>query len=189
MTKRAIGSHPYLFAMPMVLVGTEVKGKANFMPAAFVGIMNFNPAVIAMGLNKHYTVQGILTNKTFSVNVPSAEMLVVMDYCGLVTGAKTDKSKIFKTFKGKLAGAPIIEDCPVTMECRLVNQVSFKVDTAYFGEIAEIYAEEHVLTNNDPDPAKINPILFTFPDKGLWRLGERIGEGWSSGKAYRPKKD
>jgi flavin reductase (DIM6/NTAB) family NADH-FMN oxidoreductase RutF len=75
------------------------------------------------------------------------------------------------------------------MECRLVNQVPFKVDTAYFGEIAEIYAEEHVLTNNDPDPAKINPILFTFPDKGLWRLGERIGEGWSSGKAYRPKKD
>ena len=79
---------------------------------------NANPPMIACGIgNHHYTPQGIAETKTFSINIPSSDLLEKTDYCGLVSGEKTDKSKEFDVFYGSLKTAPMINDCPVSLEC------------------------------------------------------------------------
>ncbi len=67
------------------------------MTVAWVSRVNFKPAIMAAALNKlHYTPEGIRDNKTFSINIPSADMIEVTDYCGIVSGRKADKPDIKK---------------------------------------------------------------------------------------------
>lgn len=185
MAKIAIGPRPTLYPMPIVLVGALINDAPNYMPAAFVGVMSYHPPILTCGLDaKHYTSQGIETSQYFSVNIPSEEDLVPTDYCGLHSGTKEDKSSIFTTFYGITGLAPLIEECPVCLECKLVNQLPLGADTAYFGEIVEIFCEEDVLTDGQPDLLKIRPFVFTMPDNGFYSITQRIGTGWQSGKNY-----
>ena len=48
-------------------------------------------------------------------------MISETDYCGLVSGRKTDKSNIFNVFYGELETAPMIMECPVSIECKLFD--------------------------------------------------------------------
>ena len=76
-------------------------------------------------MNKqHYTNSGIKEHRTFSVNVPTANQVKETDYCGMVSGRKKDKSKLFNTFYGELQTAPMIMECPVNMECELIQTLN-----------------------------------------------------------------
>jgi len=186
MPKVKIDPGPFVLPMPVALVGAMVNGKPNFMTAAFVGIMNFKPPVVACGLNTtHHTCDGISENGTFSLNLPGPELVEATDWCGLKSGKKHDKSRIFETFTGELETAPMIEACRLTTECRVIKTVPFEVDTVFFGEIISVHVDDMALEDNAPNWEKINPLLFTFPDKGYRKLGTRIAEAWSVGKNFK----
>ena len=185
MSKVKIDPGPFVLPMPLALVGAEVDGKPNFMPAAFLGIVNFKPPVVACGLSpSHYTCDGILSNQTFSLNLPGPELVAATDWCGLKSGKKHDKSRIFEIFSGELKGAPMIKTCRLAAECSLIKTMPFEMDTVYFGRVVTVYVDDEVLTEGTPDWRKINPLLFTFPDKGYWRLGDYVAEAWRVGKDF-----
>ena len=95
--------------MPVSLVGAHVDGKPNFLAVAWFTMVSYKPPRIAIALGKgHYTNPGIKENKTFSVCLPSEDMAEITDYCGIVSGNKTDKSEIFDLFYGELKTAPMI---------------------------------------------------------------------------------
>jgi len=177
----------FFIPMPVVLLGAQVNGKANFMPAGWCSRANANPPMISCGINKvHFTPQGIRENRTFSVNIPSSSLIEKTDYCGLVTGAKVDKSEVFDVFYGSLGTAPMIRECPVTMECMLVHAVELPTNTVFIGEITRVYADMAVIRNGRPDfkvidPKVIEPILLTMPDNTYWTLGDAAGKAWSAG--------
>jgi len=186
MAKKEIVCGPFLLPMPIVLVGATRVGKANFMAAAFAGIVNMNPPAIALGLNKmHFTSAGIVENGTFSVNLPSTAMMKVTDYCGLVSGHKVDKSGVFKVFHGKLKSAPMIEECPLNMECKLLHQIDMGPDTAFIGQIVAVYSDEQYMDGKMPDMAKIDPLLFSVQDNSYWNIGKKLGPAWNVGKGYK----
>ena len=107
MDKIQIGQN-FFIPMPVVLVGAQVSGKANFMTVGWCTRANASPPMIVCGIgNHHYTAKGIAETKTFSVNIPSSDLLEKTDYCGIVSGAKTDKSKVFDVFYGSLKTAPM----------------------------------------------------------------------------------
>jgi len=56
------------------------------------------------------------------------------------------------------------------------------VDTVYFGEVVSVHVDEAALKDGTPDWSCIAPLLFTFPDKGYWMLGDHVAGGWSIGK-------
>jgi flavin reductase (DIM6/NTAB) family NADH-FMN oxidoreductase RutF len=182
MDKIPIGLN-FFIPMPVVLVGTQVKGKASFMTVGWCARANANPPMIACGIgNHHYTPKGIAETKTFSVNIPSSGLLEKTDYCGLVSGEKTDKSKVFDIFYGTLATAPMIRECPVSLECRLVQIVPFPTNSLYIGEIMGVYADGAMIKNGKPDFVKIDPLFLTMPDNRYWTLGKYAGDAWSAGK-------
>ena len=183
MAKRAIAAGPFVLPMPVVLVGADVGGRANFMTAAFLGIVNYQPATVACGLSpSHHTCRGILENRAFSLNLPPAELVEAADWCGLHSGSTVDKSGVFEVFRGEVTGAPMISACRLTAECRLVGTQAFAVDTVYFGEVVKVWADEEVLDGDQPDWPAVAPLLFTFPDKAYWRLGSFVARAWSVGR-------
>jgi len=189
MEKIKLGSKPMIYSMPITLVGADVAGKPNFMTIAFIGVVNMNPAMVAMGANpSHLTTKGITQNRTFSVNLPSGEMVEVTDYVGLFSGEKNDKSKLFTIFRGKTKTAPMIQECPLNLECRLLQKFSpGGTDDIYIGEILQAYCTEEYLTDGKPDVEKMGTFVFTMNDNRYFYLGKVIGKAWSDGKKYKTR--
>lgn len=185
MEKEQINNN-FFIPMPVVIVGAQVDGRANFMTVGWCTRANANPPMIACGIgNRHYTPRGIEETKTFSVNIPSKSLLEKTDYCGIVSGAKTDKSEIFDVFYGRLETAPMIADCPVSLECRLVQTVPLPTNSLYIGEIAGAYADGWVIKNGKADFTEVDPLILTMTDNNYWSLGEHAGDAWSAGRKLK----
>jgi flavin reductase (DIM6/NTAB) family NADH-FMN oxidoreductase RutF len=179
--KIEIGAKNCLYPLPTTLVGALVKGKPNYTTIAHVGIMD--PGSVSLGMNKaHYTNAGIKENGTFSVNIPSVEIVKKTDYCGLVSGKKKDKAACFKTFYGKLKTAPMIEECAINMEFKLIKTVDFPSHDIFVGKIVTTYCDETVLSNGVVDFDKVRPILFVMNDRSYRKLGHKFAKAWKIGK-------
>jgi flavin reductase (DIM6/NTAB) family NADH-FMN oxidoreductase RutF len=186
MKKIRISSKIPVYPMPIALVGAHVDSKPNFLTVAWWSMVNFKPPLIAVVINKgHYTNSGIKENKTFSVNIPSADMVKATDYCSTVSGFEKDKSKLFTIFYGELSTAPMIKESPLSCECKLIQTIEFASHEVFVGEIVSTYSEEQYLTHERLDIKKISPILYSMYDNKYWKLGEHIGVAMHVGKNYK----
>jgi flavin reductase (DIM6/NTAB) family NADH-FMN oxidoreductase RutF len=182
-----IGNNVFLLPMPMVLVGSRIKGRPNFMAVAWVSRVNASPNVMCVAIGNKFTAEGILENKEFSINIPSVDLMPQTDLMGIVSGRDYDKSKEFDIFYGALKNAPMICECPVMMECRLVKSVRLEVDTLFMGEVMNVWSEEKYLTNGAPDITKVSPFCLSMPDNRYWSLGKEIGKAWHEGMKLKDK--
>ncbi len=186
MDKITLGPMPYMSVMPVVLVGAQVKGKPNYMTAAWATVACMAPPMVCVALNKtRYTVKGIEENKTFSLNVPSDKHVVEADHCGIVSGAQADKSKVYTSFYGKLATAPMAEECPVNIECTVFKAVDCGSHVLYIGEIVDIHADKACITDQKPDITKIHPIVYA--QSAYFAVGKQVEKAFSAGKKYTRK--
>ena len=186
---KPIGPVNALYPMPTTLVGTTVNGKPNFLAVAHVGILNHgSPQYLSIGLHKsHYSNAGIVENKTFSICVPSEDLMVETDYCGIMTGKNTDKAALFDIFCGEVETAPMIRQCPVNMELRLHQVMDLLAHDIFIGELVQTYAAEGVLSDGKVDIAKLRPLLFDMASKKYWSLGNSVGDCWNAGKSLKQK--
>jgi flavin reductase (DIM6/NTAB) family NADH-FMN oxidoreductase RutF len=184
MDKITIGPMPYMSIMSIVLVGANVNGRANYMTAGAATVACMAPPMVCVALNKaRYTVKGIGENKTFSLNVPSVNHVVEADYCGIVSGAQEDKSTVCTTFYGKLKTAPLAEECPVNIECRLFKAVDCGSHLLHIGEVVEVHADKACITDGKPDVTKVHPIVYA--QATYFNLGKQAGKAFAVGKKYR----
>ncbi|MFW9950739.1 MAG: flavin reductase family protein [Candidatus Thorarchaeota archaeon] len=191
MKKNKIKPDAYLFPMPVAIIGANVKGKPNFEPLAYVGIVEYKPPLISIAsYETHYTNIGINENKTFSVNTPSEEIIAEIDYCGTKSGLEVDKSEIFECFYGDLKTAPMIMKSPLNLECEVVKSFKMKefVDIEksheiFIGRIVNAFADKTYLTEDVPDLAKLNTFLYSMGY--YWRVGEKLAKAWKIGEKYK----
>lgn len=177
-----------LFCLPwaQTILGTLLQGKVNFMALDWLTRVNFNPAMIGICVNKNNASHGaIIDTGEFSVNLPTAEMVAITDYTGLVSGKRVDKSDLFEVFYGDLHAAPMISDCPLSIECKISQTVELPTNSFFIADIVNIYTEDKFLTDGNPDMKKIKPFVLTMPDNNFWAIGECIGKAWNAGKKLR----
>jgi flavin reductase (DIM6/NTAB) family NADH-FMN oxidoreductase RutF len=186
--KHKLGPVNALYPSLTVLVGALVDGKPNFCPIAHLGVATMSSLSLGMG-KRHHTNAGILANRVFSVNIPSQDLVVETDWCGMQSGREVDKSDLFELFTGELTGAPMITACPVTMECRLIEHVAFATHDLFIGEVVQTYAEAAVLADGHIDVQALRPLLFDMASKEYWSLGPRVARCWSVGKALTHHED
>lgn len=186
---KSLGPVNALYPMPTTLVGTIVNGKPNFLAVAHVGILNHgSPQYLSIGLHKsHYSNAGIVENNTFSICLPSEDLMVETDYCGIMTGKKTDKAALFDIFYGEVETAPMIRQCPVNMELRLHQVLDLLAHDIFVGELVQTHAEEGVLSDGKIDIAKVRPLLFDMASVKYWSLGKPVGNCWNAGKSLKQK--
>jgi flavin reductase (DIM6/NTAB) family NADH-FMN oxidoreductase RutF len=196
MKKIKCPAQPMLWPHLTVLVGANVDDKPDFAAVAWTGIAASNPASITISLqSQRYSLKGIYQNRTFSVNIPSVDLVKETDYCGMVSGADTDKVKDchFEVFYGSLKTAPLIEQCPINLECEVTHTVNLGSHILIIGRFNEIYLSENCLTGGRPDIDKIK--LFAFgPGKydslqkvRYFALGEAFADGLSAGLDIKAK--
>jgi flavin reductase (DIM6/NTAB) family NADH-FMN oxidoreductase RutF len=120
----------------------DCEGKPNFMTVGWVSRVNANPPMLAMGINKaHHTPEGIEEDWTFSVYIPSADMIDKVDYCGLISGRKADKAALFQVSYGDMKTVPMISECPISLECKVFEITGLPSNYLIIGQIMAAFAE------------------------------------------------
>jgi flavin reductase (DIM6/NTAB) family NADH-FMN oxidoreductase RutF len=189
MNKKKLGPLPMLWPHPTVLVGSHVDGRPDFAAVAWTGVAAGSPPSVTIGLQPHrYSLKGIYQNMTFSVNIPSCDLVKETDYCGLVSGAKTDKVRDcgFKIFYGSLDTAPLIEECPINLECEATHFLNLDSHILVVGKVVETYFSEDCLTDDRPDINKVKPFVFG-PGK-YHTIGEAFADAFKIGREIESRK-
>jgi len=185
MKKVPMGPEILIYPLPVILVGANVDNKPNFLTVAACGMANAEPPMISVAIrHDRYTDRGIRQNMTFSVNLPSRDMVRETDYCGVVSGSKFNKVEVcqFKILYGKLANAPLIEQCPVNIECKVVHILDLGSHSLVIGMVEESYTSDNCLTDGKPDINKIQPFTYTRrPSNQYHALGEVVAKTYSIG--------
>jgi flavin reductase (DIM6/NTAB) family NADH-FMN oxidoreductase RutF len=184
------GPMPILLVHPVILVGALVDDQPDFAAVAWTGVAASFPPTISISLQpRRHSLKGIKRNMSFSVNIPSIDQLKEADYCGLVSGANSDKVMDcgFKVFFGKTKSAPLIEQFPVNHICQVLHILSLGSHEMVVGKITETYISDDCLTNGKIDIGKARPFIFSSAAR-YFEIGDQIGKAFSAGSAINPKK-
>ena len=107
--KKALGPVTLAYPMPAFLVAAyDEKGKANIMTAAWGGICCSNPPCVAVSVRpERWTHKAIVARKAFTVCVPSAAQAAMVDFAGMVSGAREDNIFRLTSTISRSKGTPI----------------------------------------------------------------------------------
>ncbi|MHA1987418.1 MAG: flavin reductase family protein [Promethearchaeota archaeon] len=166
-----------LSPLPAVLVGALVNNRPNYLVIGYIAPFNFGKHIFFSLYKKRYTRIGIHENRTFSVNIPTENLLSKTDLCGSKSGRDFDKSKIFDSFYGELKTAPMIKQCPINIECQVAEILDYDPNEGIIGKVIKSYVNSQFLTKDKLDWRKIHPILWaTGGDFNYYKLGDRISQ-------------
>jgi flavin reductase (DIM6/NTAB) family NADH-FMN oxidoreductase RutF len=190
MAKVKLQPERWMYPRPALLVGSNVDGKANFMAVGGGGVADAGPPMIGVPIRHfQYTLKGIFENMTFSINTPSADLVRETDYCGVVSGRKVDKVKAcgFEVFYGDLQTAPMIEQCPLNLECKVAHILNLGTHAFVIGEVKATFISGDCLTDGKPDLAKMNPMVFNLEASTYSTIGPVVAKAFSIGREFKPK--
>ncbi len=186
MPKVKLGPKPFLLPQPAVLVGTLVDGVPNYMVAAWCGMANHVPPMVTVAVRpSRHTERGIQAHRAFSLNIPPTELVAPTDFCGIMSGAKEDKSALFTPFTGTVQGAPLIRECRLSLECRLVQTLELPTHHLHLGEIVEVHADEECLVEGAPEMGKVDPLIYSITDGNYWQVGKPVAKAFRVGREWK----
>ncbi|WP_294499296.1 flavin reductase family protein [uncultured Gemmiger sp.] len=178
--KQNIGHSIALYPTPLVVVGTMVNGKPNWVLVGHLGIIGHDHVMVSLA-SAHYTNQGIRESKALSINIVDEALLPKADRAGCVSGAKTDKSELFDYVVSD-TGAPMITNAPVSMECVVDDVYKTPGFESFICKIAATWADDSVVKDGKLDYRALKPVLFEMPTYEYLRTGDVIAKCMSFGK-------
>lgn len=184
--RKNFGAKTWLYPMPVLIVGTyDEAGAPNAMNAAWGGIYDTNQVMICLAQD-HKTTENIRKTGAFTVSFATAKTVVPCDYVGIVS-ANDVPDKFgragFHAAKSAYVNAPIIDELPMTVECRLIK---FNEDGICIGEIVNVSADESILDEGGRiDAKKLDPVLYDSVSHAYWNFGEKVGQAFSDGKKIK----
>ena len=174
--------------IPPALVVCGNMEKCNVLTVAWTGIINTKPPTTYISVRpERYSYEIIRSCGEFTINFPSSDMARIVDYCGTYSGKKVDKFERCRLSAQPSIHieTPIIEQCPLSLECKVVSETSFGTHTMFVAEIVGVDIDE-ALISADGSLHLEKAHLLAFAHGSYYDLGKRIGP---KGYAVRkPKK-
>ena len=186
--RKDLGAKTFIYPMPVLIIGTyDEKGEPDAMNAAWGGIYDYSQITISLGA--HVSTDNIRKNKAFTVSFATRKTVAQSDYVGIVSKAKEPR-KIEKAglhpIKSDKVNAPLFEEYPVTLECKLVSlDGNMGEGGTLIGEIVNVSVDESILTNDKIDVKKLEPLAFDGANGKYHVLGEEIADAFRVGLKLR----
>jgi flavin reductase (DIM6/NTAB) family NADH-FMN oxidoreductase RutF len=164
-----------LSPLPVVLVGTLINDRPNYCVIGYMSPFNFGKHIFFSLYKQRYTFLGVQEHRTFSVNIPSEDLIEKVNICGSTSGRDVDKSKLFDTFYGEVKTAPMIQQCPLNMECRVTDILDYDPNKGIIGEVVNSYVDEELVDGDKVDMKSARLFCWTIGgDFSYYSLGGRI---------------
>ena len=172
--------------MPVLIIGTyDENNIPNAMNAAWGGIYDTHQIMVCLA-DDHKTTENIKNKKAFTVSFGTSNTVASCDYVGIVSANDVpDKFRNagFHSTKSEFVNAPVIDELPLTVECKLIK---FNEDGICIGEIVNISADESILGDDGKvDVKKLDPIIYDGDTHVYWNFGEKVGQAFSDGKVLK----
>lgn len=180
--RKNFGKKTWFYPLPVLVIGSyDENGKADAMNAAWGGIYDSDKVVLCLSEN-HKTTQNIKKRGAFTVSFADTAHVVEADYVGLVS-ANEIEDKLeragFHTTKSEFVDAPLIDELPMTLECKLIK---VNEDGNIIGEIVNVNADDSVLGEDGMiDATKLQAISYDPVHNTYVKMGEKVGNAFSDG--------
>ena len=167
---------------PCVMIATWDKDhNPDVMMAAWAG--QYDAKQIVISLSKHKTTENLELTGAFTVSFADVNTVAESDYFGLVSGSKVPDKVAragFTVTPSPNVDAPIINEYPLTLECKVVSWA----DGVLVGEVINQSADERILTDGKIDLEKLQPIVFDAAGMCYRAIGGVVGGAWDAGKKF-----
>ena len=161
----------------------ELDGKPNIITIAWAGTVCTNPPMVSISVRpERYSYHLIEESGEFVINLTTRDMAFATDWCGVRSGKDYHKFEEMKLTPGKcsVVNAPLIEESPLCIECRVKEIVSLGSHDMFIADVVNIRADDRHLNRETGklELAEANPLVYVHG--GYYNLGEKIGKfGWS----------
>ncbi|WGM89006.1 MAG: flavin reductase family protein [Candidatus Bathyarchaeota archaeon] len=167
-----------LFPCPVVLVScVDSDGKPNIITLAWAGTVCSEPPMVGVSIRPtRYSYQLIKDIQEFVVNIPSLKFIQETDYCGVASGRDVEKfsETKFTPEKAYNVQVPMIQECPVNLECVLKDIIPLGAHDLFLGEVVQVHIDENVLDEKGKiDFKKADPFVFNVGE--YWNLNKKVG--------------
>ena len=173
----------YIYPLPVLIIGTyDENGTPNAMNAAWGTVCDTAQVAICLTAT-HKTVKNLLKTKAFTVAMADSRNVIPADFVGVISG-NDEPNKLAKTgwtiAKSEFVNAPIIEELPLVLECKLV---SYDTETEIcIGEVVNVSVDESILdTNGKFDLTKFKPLCYDTSGRSYYTFGEKVGQAFFDG--------
>ena len=180
-----IGVKPYTFPMPVLMIATYGEdGKVDVMNMAWGGVCAEN--MVALNIDEdHKTSANIKARGAFTLSVADIPHIEAADFFGIATGNKMEdkfERSGLHAVKSSRVDAPIVEEFPLTLECKVAECLHTTYGFRVLGEIVNVLADEKVLDEKGKViPEKLNAFVFDQCRSGYYAVGEKVGQAWQTG--------
>lgn len=176
--KRAFKPGNMLYPVPAVLVSAaDNEGNANLFTVAWAGTICTNPPMLSISVRpERYSYKMIRETGEFVVNLTTEELAWATDYCGVRSGRDTDKWKDTGLTRepAQKVRAPLVGQCPVNLECRVVEVKELGSHHLFLAEVVAVDVDERYMDEKDTfHLSRAKPLAYSHGR--YYGLGEALG--------------
>lgn len=135
--------------VPVVMISCGGnKEEYNIITIAWTGIINTDPPLTYISVRKsRYSYDLLLKNRGFVINLVDEKTAFAADYCGVKSGRDVDKflAQKLTPLPAETVKAPLIEECPVNIECKVLDIVSYPTHDMFIAEIVKVHADKSLM--------------------------------------------
>lgn len=183
--KKDLGIKPYLFPMPVLMIATYGEnGSVDVMNMAWGGICAENMVSLNIDAD-HKTAKNIKKRGAFTLSIADVPHIQAADFFGIASGNKMEDKFArsgLTAVKSEKVDAPVVQEFPLTLECKVVEDKMEVYGHHVLGEIVGVLADESVLDETGKvDASKLNAFVFDQFRNGYYAIGEKVGQAWHTG--------
>lgn len=138
--------------LPQTIVTCRDKdGKNNALVVGFVANVSLDPAMVMIGvMPSRYSHHIIKESGCFVINFPKKSFSKEYAYLGSRSGRDGDKFAALnlKWEDAKYVNAPVLTDCPVSIECSVVESTMPGTHELFIGKVESVNVDEEYLDAN-----------------------------------------
>lgn len=173
--------------LPVLIIGTyDADGTPDAMNAAWGGQVGMTQISVSLS-GSHKTTANIRLNREFTIAYATADQIAACDYVGVVSGNnvpdKLEKCGFTVTRSDKV-NAPVIDQLPVTIECKVTDIQEEFGETRVVAEIIGMKADESVMTDGKVDYSKVGLVIYDTVSKTYRTVGDSIAAARSVGRKF-----
>lgn len=175
--KKTIKPSAGLAPNPVALVSCGSLEKSDITTIAWTGIICSDPMLVYISIRPtRYCYEIIKETKEFVINLPNKNQVKEADFCGTKSGREIDKFKechFTKSLSTEVL-APYIKECPISLECKVLELKNLGTHDMFIGEVVSIHVDENLIDENENIIfEKAN--LISFAGKKYFAADEEVG--------------
>lgn len=178
MSKQFWKGSTLLAPVPAALVTCGTMEKPNVLTIGWTGIVCTRPPMTYISVRPERFSHDIIMNSgEFAINLTTSAMVKQTDFCGVKSGRDTDKFSVcgFHAAEATKISAPIIEECPVCLECKVTESKLLGSHTMFLAEIVGIDVDEKYIDSK----GKLNLQqcgLMAYAHGEYFAIGRKLGD-------------